>query len=502
MLKWLAPDLAMTFALVTLFSLFYIFGGARTLFGDTDTGWHILNGETILSTGHLPATDPYSFSKPHEAWIAWEWGADVLMGAVSRVAGLGGIALLYGLAISASVWMWFRLHRAAGGNILIACLFFVPMASTASLHWLARPHILSWLFLLGTVLCCERMPSRLNWRHLLLAAGGTALWANLHASYFFAPLIALIYAAGIYLRPLIWDMRGAEIPQTKAMDLVWLALASLAGSFANPNGWRLHEHVVSYLSNSELLDHIGEFQSFNFHEPGAFHVTAVLTICFAGAFTAFAVRRPERFLLSLLLTAMALRSVRVLPLAALLIMPLANGSITAILSRATGLRPTLRRWLSDALNYGDRLQQIERRCNGLALAPLFALLVFLAIRHEAGFAASAAPVAAASMIAPLPTDARILSTDTFGGYLIYRFRGERKVFFDGRSDYYGSGFLGGYGRLISASPGWRGELNRWHFTHALLPPDCALIPALEAIGWRELYRDRTAVLLAASNETH
>ena len=35
-LKWLAPDLAMTFALVTLFSLFYIFGGARTLFGDTD----------------------------------------------------------------------------------------------------------------------------------------------------------------------------------------------------------------------------------------------------------------------------------------------------------------------------------------------------------------------------------------------------------------------------------------------------------------------------------
>ena len=71
MRKWLAPDLAMTFALVTLFSLFYIFGGAHTLFGDTDTGWHILNGETILSAGHLPHTDPYSFSKPDQPWIAW-----------------------------------------------------------------------------------------------------------------------------------------------------------------------------------------------------------------------------------------------------------------------------------------------------------------------------------------------------------------------------------------------------------------------------------------------
>ena len=122
LLKWLAPDLAMTFALVTLFSLFYIFGGARTLFGDTDTGWHILNGETILSTGHHPAVDPHTISKPHQPWIAWEWGADVLMGAVSRVAGLAGIALMYGLAISVSIWMWFRLNRAAGGNICRLCL--------------------------------------------------------------------------------------------------------------------------------------------------------------------------------------------------------------------------------------------------------------------------------------------------------------------------------------------------------------------------------------------
>ena len=498
MRKWLAPDLAMTFALVTLFSLFYIFGGAHTLFGDTDTGWHILNGETILSAGHLPHTDPYSFSKPDQPWIAWEWGADVLMGAVSRAAGLGGIALLYGLAIAASVWMWFRLNRAAGGNILLSVLFFAPMVSTISLHWLARPHILSWLFLSGTVWLCERMPSRLSWRHFFFAALATAAWANLHASYFFAPVIALIYAAGVYLQPLIWDTPGQAFPQPKAMNFVWLALASFAGSFANPNGWRLHEHVLSYLSNSALLDQITEFQSFNFHQPGAFRVMLALAICFAGAFAALAVRKPERFLLSLLLTAMALRSIRVMPLAALLVMPLANGSITAVLSRTKGLAPALRRWLGDALNYGDRLQQIERGCHGLALAPLFALLVFLAIRHDAGFAPGDATVAAAAMIAPLPANARILSTDSFGGYLIYRFRGERKVFFDGRSDYYGSGFLDGYMRLVSARPRWRDELNRWHFTHALLPPDCALIPALESVGWRELYRDHTAVLLAAS----
>jgi len=500
LLTWLVPDLAMTFAMVTLLSLFFVFGGAHALFDDTDTGWHILNGETILSTGHLPAADPYSFSKPNQPWIAWEWGADVLMGAVCDAAGLAGIALLYGLTISASVWMWFRLNRAAGGNIVLAGLFFLPMISAVSLHWLARPHILSWLFLLGTVWLCERMPLRQKWPHLFLIALGTALWANLHASYFFAPVIALIYAAGNLLQPLIWETPRFTATSVSARNFLRVALASCAGSFANPNGWRLHEHVFSYLSNSALLDQITEYQSFNFHQPGAFRVIMALAICFAGAFTALAVRKPERFLLSLLLTAMALRSIRVMPLAALLVMPLANGSITAVLARVNGLAPTLRRSLSDVLNYGDRLQQIERGCHGLALAPLFALLIFLAIRHDAGFASGDAPVAASAAVAHLPANARIFSTDSFGGYLIYRFRGKRKVFFDGRSDYYGSAFLEGYMHLVSARPGWHDELKRWHFTQALIPPDCALIPALESTGWGELYRDQTAVLLAAPHD--
>jgi hypothetical protein len=99
------------------------------------------------------------------------------------------------------------------------------------------------------------------------------------------------------------------------------------------------------------------------------------------------------------------------------------------------------------------------------------------------------------MVASLPANSRILAPDTFGGYLIYRFNGERKVFMDGRSDFYGAEFAKRYIRLVEARPGWTNEFNRWNFTHALLPPDYSLLAALEANGWREIYRDRTAVLL-------
>ena len=72
---------------------------------------------------------------------------------------------------------------------------------------------------------------------------------------------------------------------------------------------------------------------------------------------------------------------------------------------------------------------------------------------------------------------------------------EVEVFFDGRSDFYGAEFLKRYGRMVQVRPGWREIWDSFHFTHALVPNDYPLVPALEHIGWRRVYRDATATLL-------
>jgi hypothetical protein len=128
------------------------------------------------------------------------------------------------------------------------------------------------------------------------------------------------------------------------------------------------------------------------------------------------------------------------------------------------------------------------------LAPVVLLLCFFSLRlTPAGFPPDQFPVAAYPHI---PQNARLFAPDKFGGYLIYRSAGHFPVFFDGRSDLYGADFLKQYSRAMQARPGWNAWWDQFRFTHALLAADTPLIGALEQIGWKTVYHDATATLLA------
>jgi len=493
----LAPDLALVAACVTLFYCLFLFQGYRNLFRDSDAGWHIRNGEAILATGTLPHSDPYSFSRPGQPWFAWEWLSDVAAGAAHRSAGLGGVALLYATAIAAGVWLWFRLHWIMGGNFFFAAAMAPLLLTACSLHWMARPHVFGWLFLLATIVIAERARGNLVWIALFCA-----LWANMHGSFFFAPLIFVIYGVGVLLRDWVYTRAGAaSVSEREAARFYFsAALVAALAPLANPYGWHLYTHVFRYLTDAELLARIGEYQSFDFHSAGAAQIAAALLAGAAGGVLALGRRRIEHFLLAALFSFLALRSARVLPLAALVLLPPANGAITHALEQARGLAPRVRGFLDAFLGYSGRLRRLDARRHGLLLAPVaiaacFALLQTPGIRAATGFPPDQFPVAAYSHI---PAGARLFAPDKFGGYLIYRSAGARKVFFDGRSDFYGADFLKQYGRLVQVRPGWQQYWNSFGFTHALLPVDAPLRAALEQAGWRAVYSDRTSVLLALS----
>lgn len=479
-----------------IFCLF-VYDGWRQLFRDSDAGWHIRNGERIAAGGSIAVGDPYSFSMAGQQWFAWEWLADVVMGLVHRGMGLPGVALLYAALIGGCTYLWFQLSRQAGADFLVTLLASIPMLSTVNLHWLARPHVFGWAFLLAGLLIAERSPVRMTVVQGLAIALFSAAWANVHGSFFLFPVILLLYVvAGVAGRVLFG--------QTQHRSGKWQAQAAMIAMLASlltPFGFRLPIHLFRYLTNWELLDRVGEFQTFNFHVSGAGQIVLLLAVCAAGATLAARQGMLARALVCVLFLVIGLRSARGLPIVALAVLPFACGAITEELRTGLGLRERWKRLLWRALDYSERLRAIDRGLNGVALAAIVFVLLLVgasspAMAARAGFPPKEFPVAAATAVASLPPDARLLAPDKFGGFLIYRFGGERRVFFDGRSDFYGTEFMKRYIRLVEVRPGWEVELDAHKFTHALLPVNYSLIPALRKIGWREAYRDDVAVLLA------
>jgi len=392
-----------------------------------------------------------------------------------------------------------RLNLHAGGDFLLTGLFAPLMVTTTSLHWLARPHVFGWLFLLGALLYAERREDGFSWPQLAIVSGATAIWANLHPSFLLAPVIALSYAASHAIRPVLWPCDDAA-EHAKARWFLAAAVAAIAGSLLNPYGWQLHARILSYLSDSRLISHIAEFQSFNFRQAEATGIALTMAVAAGGAVLALTQKQVAHFLIAAGLLWAGLRSARVLPLVALLALPLANAAIAAALREASSLRPQIRRMMDSVLRYSSNLGIIDGRLRGAAFSATAALAILLLMRTPAysrqiGFPSDQFPVAAAAAVDKLPANARIFAPDSYGGYLIYRFNSARPVYCDGRSDFYGSDFLNDYLILINLQPGWRDVLQSGHFTHALLPAAAPVRAALEHEGWTLLYRDSVAALL-------
>jgi hypothetical protein len=91
---------------------------------------------------------------------------------------------------------------------------------------------------------------------------------------------------------------------------------------------------------------------------------------------------------------------------------------------------------------------------------------------------------------------RVLTTDEWGDYLAYRFYPNQRVFFDGRSDFYGEKLGRTYLTLMRGGPEAESEVERFQFDAVLVPPEWLVQVGLRRSGrWEVLADSEKAVLL-------
>src|SRR5258706_5500478 len=122
-------------------------GGGKSLLGDGDTGWHIRTGDYILQHHAVPRVDIFTFTRPNAPWFAWEWLSDVLFSQVHQAWGVKGISLLAGVVLCAMATVLFCHMLWSGGNLFLALGAALLANGASSVHFLARPHVFTFLLL-------------------------------------------------------------------------------------------------------------------------------------------------------------------------------------------------------------------------------------------------------------------------------------------------------------------------------------------------------------------
>jgi hypothetical protein len=479
------------------------------LLGDAGIGWHVRTGQQILATHAIPRVDSFSVSMQGRPWFAWEWLYDVVAGWLESVAGLNGVVWFTGVVIAATFAWLFRLLVARGTDFFVTLGLTLLAASAGTIHFLARPHVVSWLLTLAWfgILVSEERGWGARKRRLWMLPLLMVLWVNVHGGFLVGFVLLGIFWAGAVWE--WWTAKEARIEEVlqkfaaarRIKDLTLVGVVCVLTSLVNPYGWKLHEHIYRYLTNRFLMDHIEEFQSPNFHgiAQKCFGLLILITLVAFGMPTLLRKKREVRVgqphvseMLTVLFAVYAgLYASRNIPVAAMLLAMVVGPRLNEI--------PFVR-------EFSQRMAAVETGMRGHVWAVSAVVITFLIALNggrvgsnqvmDAHFDPARMPVKAVDFLKQQKSDGPIFSPDYWGGYLIYRFYPEARVVVDDRHDLYGEEFFKSYLKMWRVEGGWKEFLQDHPVQSLVLPQNAALTNALiENSKWKEVYRDETAVVL-------
>ncbi len=476
--------------------------GFQSLLGDGDTGWHLRTGDWMLQNGRVPTYDFFSFSKPGGEWFAWEWIWDASFAWLQKIGGMAAVLFVTTLVICFSCALLYGITKQKSHNSIVSLLITLIAMCAASFHWLARPHIFTFLFVTISYHFLDAGTVRKT-RMLLGLPLMMIVWTNLHGGFIAGLLMIGAYAAGESVRFLCTS--GEDRTKARAHAILYgeVLLACCAATFINPYFYHLHEHVAAYLFDGYQMAHIGEFQSISFHHPLALFFEALLILGAAAACWNLSRRNFTPVFLLAGWAHLALVSGRNISIFAIVAAPPIAEAIAFWLRE---LRSSDIAWASRAAGSFERFCAGIHATDGIprlhlvtgAIVWLVGSLLYTPappLRFQAEYDPKTFPTRAVDELKKQNLTARIFSTDDWSGYVIYRLYPQVRVFLDGRSDFYGPKLGDEFSDIIGVKTGWEDRLKKYGAETVLLPANSILSVAMKGSNrWRCIYDDGVAAI--------
>jgi hypothetical protein len=452
--------------------------GAGLLSGDGDLGRHITIGNYILDNWEIPTRDIFSHTMTGKQLVPHEWLAQWIFGVTYRLLELSGIVMVIAILIATTFTLTYQETLRRNVFRLLALFIGILAAFTSRLHWLARPHIFTFLFTALWTYQLENEKSKV-WIFPLIML----FWANTHGAF-----IAGFVIWGAHVAGWLWEYLNGQSTKERGLRLAIIGVTSFAVTLINPAGWDLWGTSVGYLGNRFLVDQTIEYQSPNFHNWSTWPFLTMLMLGILGIGLGSKLR-PHESILFAGWTVMSLYSGRNIPLFAIVTAPYIGGALQGALEKIRLLQ-----------SVEQRLSGVEAKLKGIFwpfIAILFLTYTLYTRPNSANqFDPNRFPVKAVDWLEGNPQEGKMFNNFIWGGYLLYRMWPEQTVFIDGQTDFYGETLTREYTQVTTLADDWESVLEKYQVSWVIVQSDKPLVKALQdEKGWNVVYQDTTATVL-------
>jgi hypothetical protein len=373
-------------------------------------------------------------------------------------------------------WIYATLARGLvrdGASPLAAGVVAVVAAGIGSIHFLIRPHLFTFAFVLWTLGACRALnrgrSGPIRWLPLVMIA-----WANVHGGFLAGPVIVATATLGEAVSGR-WD---ADRRRKLRLFVASLAVSGVA-PLVNPYGLGLYRHVAGLLVTKGVTDLIMEYQPAPFGKPEARILEGVILGLIA--LPILGRGRPSRYELvhTLVWLHFALNQIRHAPLFAFAAAPTMATLIDGILSPEPP-ETTPRRWW--------------------AFPAIVTLIIAICVAVRVPFGGPDPgkwPLATLKVLDRQPVDAHLFHEQDWGGLIAVDCKPTRPTFIDDRFELHGRDAIVEYLGALEGGPAWDEILAREKVRLVLIRTWRPLANRLQRdpAHWVVVHRDDTAILL-------
>jgi hypothetical protein len=248
-------------AALLLFSLSAVVAGLSLVpMAESDLFFRLKAGQEILARHALPGRNLFSFTYPDYPDVDTSWLFEVGAAVLYRRGGFPALVLAKTALLLATFAGAFWLCRRRGAGSVAAVLALAAAAYAVHERFVERPHLFSLAGEVGLLVAIDAIVAADGRRACgiaLAALVAVALWANLHAGVFLAPLLLSLAAVGAWI-----DRRG-DLRSERAWGpgrLAALSVGAAVSTLATPVGWGL-VHYLRLHTVLPALHPVDEFRA-------------------------------------------------------------------------------------------------------------------------------------------------------------------------------------------------------------------------------------------------